>query len=93
MKIAFQYTGQLANAAGFSEEAVELEPGTTLQGAIERLAKTHGLEFAKLVMTETGELRASLLVVLDGEQAEGDRASLKLDGTQTVMLMPPIAGG
>ena len=45
------------------------------------------------ILDAEGKLRPSLLVVLDGEQAEGDLANLDLSTAKTVMLMTPIAGG
>ena len=93
MTITFQYTGQLANVSGVSEEPVELGDDPRLKPTIDQLAARHGEAYAKLVLDDAGELRPSLLVVLDGEQAEGDKATLDLSDVKTVMLMTPIAGG
>ncbi|MFT5467323.1 MAG: molybdopterin converting factor small subunit [Verrucomicrobiales bacterium] len=93
MEITFQYTGQLANVVGASEETVELGDDPTLKPAIDQLAQRHGESYANLVLDGAGNLRPSLLVVVDGEQADGDRANLDLSGVKTIMLMTPIAGG
>jgi hypothetical protein len=42
---------------------------------------------------ETGKLHRTLMVVFEGEQADGDLDSLSLDDVENVMLMTPIAGG
>ena len=92
MQVTFQYTGQLANVVGASEESVELTD-SRLGAAIGELVAKHGDGYARLVLDGDGNLRPSLLVVLDGEQAEGEKAELDLSGVKTVMLMTPIAGG
>lgn len=93
MEVVFQYTGQLANVVGKSEESVDLGDDARLKPAIDQLAQRHGDGYAKLVLDANGDLRPSLLVVVDGEQADGDKAALDLSGAKTVMLMTPIAGG
>lgn len=93
MKLMVDYTGQLASVAGVSEESVELGEGETLGSVVKRLAGIHGEKFAELVFGGEGRIRSTLLVVLDGEQAVGDKESLDLSGVRVLMLMTPIAGG
>lgn len=93
MRITFQYTGQLANVVGATEESVEISEDARLKPVIDELAERHGDAYSNLVFDSGGGLRPSLLVVVDGEQADGDKARLPLSGVNTVMLMTPIAGG
>jgi len=93
VKITITYTGQLAEAAGASTEELELEPGATLGGLVDELAKNHGAKFASLLRDDSNRLRSSLLVALDGTQATGDREALALDEVRELMFMTPIAGG
>ena len=93
-KITLQYTGQLANVAGRSGEVVEVEEGTPLGELVAKVAGEHGTKFSDLVIDkQSGKLHRSLMVVFEGEQAEGDLDSLSLDEVENVMLMTPIAGG
>jgi molybdopterin converting factor small subunit len=87
------YTGQLAVIAGCSEEDVAVGNGGTLGPVVEELSARHGEKFRKFLCDDAGKLRSTLLVALDGEQAQGDRGELSLDGVKEVMLMTPIAGG
>jgi molybdopterin converting factor small subunit len=87
------YTGQLAALAGCSEESVEVEAGSMLGPVVDGLAAKHGEGFRDLLCDEAGAMRATVLVALDGVQAQGDRGALLLDGVEEVMLMTPIAGG
>ena len=87
------YTGQLAAIVGVSEDSTDLAVDTTLVQLVESLIDKHGDAFANLLRNDTGNLRSTLLVILDGTQATGDRASLSLDKVNELMFMTPIAGG
>ena len=93
MDLTFSYTGQLAAAAGTADETVEVSEGATLRPILDQLAAKHGESYADLIFDDAGKIRSTLLVVLDGEQAIGDKETLAIDGAGTIMLMTPIAGG
>ncbi len=92
-QVTFCYTGQLANAAGTPEVALDLPDGAVLRAGLDVLSSRHGSKWSELIFDDAGQIRSTLLVVLDGVQATGDKDSLALDGVVTVMLMTPIAGG
>lgn len=92
-QVTFSYTGQLANAAGTSEEVVDLSVGSTVRAAFDQLAARHDGKWTELVFDDAGRIRSTLLIVLDGVQAAGDKDTISLDGVTSVMLMTPIAGG
>lgn len=92
-QVTFSYTGQLANAAGASEEVVDLSVGSTVRAALDQLAARHDGKWTELVFDDAGRIRSTLLIVLDGVQAAGDKETISLDGVTSVMLMTPIAGG
>ena len=93
MDINFSYTGQLANLAGISEETVSPDAGTDLGTVVGKIASNHGDAFSELILDDDGKLRRTLLVIVDGEQLDGDRESFLLDGAKNIVLMTPIAGG
>lgn len=93
MKLTMDYTGQLASVTGVAEERVEVEDGECLLDVLKARLAVHGEKFGELVFDDKGGVRSTLLVVLDGEQATGDKAYLSLEGVNVVMLMTPIAGG
>ena len=93
MPLTITYTGQLANAAGLQEEALDIAPGETLRAVVDVLAARHGAAFSTLLRDDAGNLRSTVLVVLDGAQATGDKDALPLDNVHDLMLMTPIAGG
>ena len=91
--VTFSYTGQLANAAGTPEEIRDLPDGTDVRFALDQLAERYGEKWRELVFDGTGEIRSTVLVVLDGVQATGSKGAIVLDDVKSVMLMTPIAGG
>ena len=93
MTISVTYTGQLAEAAGRSDESVDVDPGATLATLLDTVTDRHGDKFTNMLRDGSGSLRSTVLVVLDGTQATGDRESLPLDGVNEIMFMTPIAGG
>lgn len=92
-QVTFSYTGQLAGAAGTPDETLALDDGASVGAALEVLASRYPARWRELVFEPSGKVRSTLLVVLDGVQAPGDKASIILDGVGSVMLMTPIAGG
>ena len=93
MDVTFSYTGQLANLAGVSEESISPDAGTELISVVRGIAEKHGSAFSDLILTEEGDFRRTLLVIVDGEQLDGDRESFPLEAAKNVVLMTPIAGG
>ena len=93
MTLTVTYTGQLAEAAGTSEEELEIESGEKLRSVIDTLAERHGEKFSTLLRDDSGQVRSTVLVVLDGAQATGDKDDLPLKDVRDLMLMTPIAGG
>ncbi len=93
MELTFSYTGQLANLAGISEESISLDAGAELLSVVREIAENRGPSFSDLILDEDGHFRRTLLVIIDGEQLDGDRESYQLDTVKNIVLMTPIAGG
>ena len=93
MEITVQYTGQLAEITGTREEVIELSPGAVFKSLVSQLSERHGKKYSYLILTSSGDLRLSTLIIVDGEQQLGDSSEMVLDESRTVMLMTPIAGG
>ena len=91
--ITVQYTGQLANLVGTSEENIDIEEGIDLLELVQQLSSRHGEACSDFLLAKEDELQPSLLVIFDGEQIAGDLETASLAEVQTVMFMTPIAGG
>jgi molybdopterin converting factor small subunit len=96
MEVTVHFTGQLAQATGRKAQTWEGPPEATVGDLISSLAG-HGAaadrSVAELLLDPQGQPRASLLVVIDGEQAAPGWPGLSVSGVRTVTLMTPIAGG
>jgi molybdopterin converting factor small subunit len=94
MKIRVQYTGQLRTAIGRSEDVVELPVASTLASLLGHLAERHRSDARSHFVTECGEARQCLLLVVNDEaKSPGDAATSVLQPDSIVVLLPPIAGG
>ena len=93
MKLRVQYMAQLRAAVGRTEEVIEIAEGHCLADLLNQLATTHGAAKAHFV-TETGQARPSLLIVInDAAVSAREAATTVLHSEDVVTLLPPIAGG
>jgi len=67
-KVRIRLFGVIAEAAGRKEDEVEILPGTTVHGLLQRLAKTYGESFRSEVLDEnnTGGLRDDVMLTVNG---------------------------
>jgi sulfur-carrier protein len=94
MKLRIQYSAQLRTVAGRSEDELDLSEAVNLLELLRRLAADHSREFATHLLTESGEVRPSLLLAVNGTAVSaGAAAATELKTGDVVLLMPPIAGG
>jgi molybdopterin converting factor small subunit len=93
MKLQVQYTAQLRAALGRSEDRVLLPEGSSLAELLVHLSTCHG-QAREHLLTDGGETRPSLLMVVNGVAVTArDARSTVLHSEDVVILMPPIAGG
>jgi molybdopterin converting factor small subunit len=93
MKVDVVYTGQLASIAGVAGETIEVGDGGTLGDLVKAAVESRGKEFSALLCDESGGIRATILVAIDGAQATGDREARSMGSVREVMFMAPVAGG
>lgn len=82
--VNLRYFAAMAEAAGTSEETVEIPEGTTPAGLRDVLGENHGADFART-------LGVSALLI-DGARANEDVALPIRDGI-SIEVLPPFAGG
>lgn len=93
MKLRVQYMSQLRTVVGRSEEAVELPDTARLSELLAHLAAAHS-EARSHFVTETGQARPSLLIVVNESAVSArEAATTVLHSNDVVTLLPPIAGG
>lgn len=93
MKLRVRYMAQLRAAVGQTEEDVELPEDSRLSEVLVQLASRHEAARTHFV-TETGQARPSLLVVVnDAAVSAREAATTLVRHGDVVTLLPPIAGG
>jgi molybdopterin converting factor small subunit len=93
MKLRMKYSAQLRTALQRGEETLELPDGSGLAAVLEHLARTDDAARPHL-MSPAGQLHASLLIVVnDAAIPAREAASHLLRDGDTILLLPPIAGG
>lgn len=94
MKLKVQYMAQLRAALGRSEEEVDLPAGSNLATLLGQLAAGACRGSESHLLTSAGQVRPSLLVVVNGSALPASKAdATTLHDGDVVMLLPPIAGG
>jgi len=85
IKITVKYLVNLADKTGKRNESVSLDPGTTLQWLSDWLFDSYGID--------TGD--PMIMTVLNGKGWEQypEKYETRLQDGDTVLLLPPIAGG
>jgi molybdopterin converting factor small subunit len=92
--VRVQYTAQLRAAIGRGEEELELADGSSLADLLVHLASCWDRAAQAHILTDSGQPRLSLLLVVNGlAVAVSDAGKTILHAGDIVTLMPPIAGG
>lgn len=94
MKLLVEYTGQLQSALGRAHDHIELPHGATVSALALHLSERCGEQARPHLLTPTGKLQQTLLVSINGAaQAACEAAAVVLQEGDSVLLLPPIAGG
>jgi sulfur carrier protein ThiS len=94
MRMLVQYTAQLRTVLQRSEEEVELHERCSVAQLLTRIASQWHADATRFLLTSSGSLQPSLLVVLNSEVVPTrDAESVHVEPGDVVTLLPPIAGG
>ena len=92
MKITLNYFGQLRHHAGCESESRSIADGCSLSDALREVAADHGPEFSVILLDDSGELRPSVMLLVNDTPV--DKAALPaLSNGDAVSVLPAIAGG
>ena len=92
MKVTFNYMGQLRYLTGRDSDQVECSQGVSLAELMIVASKKYDKRFVNIVLDETGAIRPSLVVVINGA-AVGKDSALNLTDGDSITLLTAIAGG
>ena len=92
MTVELSYYAQIRLAAGGASERVEAAAGTTVTALLQARAEKHGDAFRRLVLDDTGRVRAGIIVLVN-DRPLGPGAAPTLAEGDRVSLFSPVAGG
>ena len=92
MKVTINYFGQLRQKAGVESESLECSEEAALVEVVAERAEHFGADFKKIVLDEDGQIRRSIIALLNGGSVDKESAVSLKDGDE-ITLIPPIAGG
>lgn len=94
MRVLVEYTGQLRTAFGRSDDRLELPDGATVSTLLLHLGERCGEQVRPHLLNASGQMQPSLLIAINGAaHSSRTAASLVVHDGDTVVLLPPIAGG
>ncbi|HQU47135.1 MAG TPA: MoaD/ThiS family protein [Pirellulales bacterium] len=94
MTVRVEFTGQLRAAIGQANDRVELCEGATVAMLLMHLGEQCGEAVRPHLLNASRQLQPSLLVAINGTAFPSRQAaSTVLREGDTVVLLPPIAGG
>lgn len=94
LRVQFKYFAMVREITGKKDESITLPKGAVAKDALRALSENYGEKFTSYTLTEKGELRGELTLLINGEAIESsalDRVELK-DG-DVLIIMPPVGGG
>lgn len=92
MRIQLNYFAQIRQAAGVESETFTLQDGTTIAQALTWAADQHGDTFLRLILTESSQLRPSIILLVNGVPVVSGVNHVLKEG-DTLSLFSPVAGG
>lgn len=94
MNVRVEFTGQLRTAIGEAHEQIDLPEGATVAMLLLELGTCYGDAVRPHLFGASGQVQPSLLVAINGTAFPSRQAEVTVlrDG-DTVVLLPPIAGG
>jgi molybdopterin synthase sulfur carrier subunit len=94
MKLRVEYTAQLRTISGRPADEIELPAGSNVGELLQHLARRLGDGATPHLLTSEGSAPRSLLIVVNDQATPAHEAADRpLQPGDTVLLMPPIAGG
>lgn len=94
MNVRVEFAGQLQTATGRANDLIELPEGSTVAMLLSELGQRYGDAARPHFFSAAGQMQSSLLVAINGTALPSRQAGATvLHEDDTVLLLPPIAGG
>ncbi|MCJ8279473.1 MAG: MoaD/ThiS family protein [Rivularia sp. ALOHA_DT_140] len=92
MNVTVNYLAQLKQAVRISSENIVLENPCSVQELVTQVAEKHGEPLRSFLLSSTGSLSNSILVLVGDNQIHWNQPMPGKEG-DVISLMSPIAGG
>jgi molybdopterin converting factor small subunit len=92
MKVTVHYSAHLRQATGVATESIELEPLCSLPELVSRLVSDRGTALRHLLLEPQGELRNSVLTIVNDEQVHWQTPTQLQEGDD-ITFLSALAGG
>ncbi len=92
MHVRIKYFGQLRELAEAEEEQWEPSGGNDLKTALLEKAQAHGDDFRRVIFNRDGNLRPSVMILVNEKPVDKSRPPALEDGDE-ITVLPAIAGG
>jgi len=91
--IQIHYHNMLRRRTGVEKETIQLPAGTSLHGALEKVADRYGPHLREMLFVPDGSVANHLVVFHNGQLARQDSRAVQLANGDELMLFPAISGG
>ena len=92
MKITFKYFAQSRQLAGQDTESIEVNEGINVIDALTTAAEKYGDAFKTLVLEDSGNIRPSIMVLLNEAPIPHGENPVLSEGN-VISIFSPVAGG
>lgn len=92
MKVRFELMAQARHFTGHDVVEMQLESGTSVETAVRQMAEQQPESARQLFCNESGSVRPSLMVIVNGQMVSTPREWLLADN-DVVSLLTPLGGG
>ncbi len=92
LKVRIHYFGQLRQITDKDKEDVEFEHEDTIKSILLNRAKVYKTDFQNILLDEKGDIRPSVMVLLNGTMVSRDKMPTFKDGDE-ITVLTAIAGG
>jgi molybdopterin converting factor small subunit len=94
--VQVEYYGRIGRTAGCAGDAISLPENSVLSDLMQELIARYGPQMEQLLLTDNGELRAEIAVLINGCAVSPRGLATPLqDGDNAIMvaLVPALTGG
>jgi molybdopterin converting factor small subunit len=93
MNIHVNYHNMLRRRTAVEQETIQLPAGTSLYGALEKVADHYGPHLREMLFAPDGTVVNHLVIFHNGQLARQDPRTVRLADGDELMLFPAISGG